>query len=82
MLDAALAATSPEKSSCNSTLRGGKSAISLYLRRIDLRALKSSAVIDVNGLPFAEDVEHLRARFAMPVAGRFGPAERQVDFGA
>src|SRR5512132_499468 len=34
-------------------------------RIIDLRALQSPAVIDINRLPFGKDVEHLRARFAV-----------------
>src|ERR1051325_3732285 len=49
---------------------------------IDLGALEPPAVIDVNGFPFGKDIEHLRACFAMAVAGRFRPAERQMNFRA
>src|SRR2546423_1355473 len=49
---------------------------------VDLCALQLAGIIDVNGFPFREDVEHLRAAFAVAVAGRLRAAERQMDFGA
>src|SRR6266496_6340372 len=49
---------------------------------INLSALQLAAVVDVNRLPFRENVEDLRTGFAMAVAGGFRATERQMDFGA
>src|SRR5688500_11733333 len=54
----------------------------LLLFRVDLRSLQPAAEIDVDRLPFREDVEGGNAGLAMAVAGRLGPAEREVDLGA
>src|SRR2546423_13184361 len=47
---------------------------------VDLRALQLAGIVDVNGFPFREDVEHLRTAFAVAVARRLRAAERQMDF--
>src|SRR4051812_28438651 len=49
---------------------------------VDLRALKLAAEVNVNGLPFRENIQHLRSGFAMPVAGRLRAAKRKMNFGA
>src|SRR5215468_10567540 len=53
------------------------------LELVYLRLLQLAAVIDVDRLPFRENIERRSHRaFAVAVAGGFGPAEGQVDFGA
>src|SRR5207237_7822028 len=42
---------------------------------INLRALQFAAVVNVDRLPLGEDVEDLRARFAVAVAGGLRAAE-------
>src|ERR1043166_9683373 len=49
---------------------------------INLRALKLAAVVNVNALPLAEDVEDLRAGLAVAVARRLRAAEGEVNFRA
>src|SRR5437868_2576608 len=50
--------------------------------RVNLCALQLATEVDVNRLPFREDVQHLRSCFTMPVASRFSAAERKVHFSA
>ena len=49
---------------------------SLEVDFVDLRALQLAAVVDVDRLPLGEDVEHLRARLAVAVAGGLRAAKR------
>src|SRR5687768_5703265 len=52
----------------------------LYFHRVDLRLLKLAGVIDVQGLPFSEDIENLSSRFPVSVAGSFCSTEWEVNF--
>src|SRR5262245_41548114 len=45
---------------------------------IDLRSLEGAAEVDVDGLPFREDVQGLHAGLAVAVAGALGAPERKV----
>src|SRR5215510_4656813 len=47
---------------------------------VDLGALQLATEVDVDALPFGEEVEGGGAGFAMAVAGGFGAAEGQVYF--
>ena len=57
-----------------------KHSAKLNFDLVDLGFLKFAGMIDVQGFPFAEDVQNLRSRFAMAVAGRLCSAERKVNF--
>src|SRR5580700_3665005 len=50
------------------------------LRIINLRALQPIRIINVNRLPLRIKIQRRFARFAMPVAGIFDPAKRQMRF--
>src|SRR5438552_14787154 len=49
---------------------------------VNLRSLKTSAVIHVDRFPLAERVERRLAGFAMAIAGVSHPAEWQMNFAA
>src|SRR5207237_6917951 len=49
---------------------------------VNLRSLKTSAVIHVDRFTLAERVERRLTRFAMAIAGASHPAEGQMDFAA
>lgn len=49
---------------------------------IDLRLLQAAAVIDVECLPFGEDVQDRLTPLPMAVAGMFDTAKRQMHLGA
>src|SRR3954447_6593831 len=49
---------------------------------VDLRALQLAAVVDVDRLPFGEDIERGLAGFAVAVARLLHAAEREVHLGA
>lgn len=50
------------------------------LKFINLRFLQFPRIINVNRFPLAENIENLRAGFAVAVAGGFGSAKREMDF--
>src|ERR1700739_3746565 len=49
---------------------------------IDLRALQFVRIIDIDRLPLREEINGRHGRFAMPVPGLLGAAERQMSFRA
>src|SRR5919201_5063042 len=49
---------------------------------VDLGPLQAAGVVDVERLPFGEDVERGLAGLAVAVAGVLRAAERQVDLGS
>src|SRR5260370_9184721 len=48
---------------------------------VDLRPLQLVRIIDVDGLPFREEIDGRDRRFAMPVASLLGAAEGQMRLG-
>src|SRR5512147_2223846 len=57
-------------------------ATAAFLLTVDLGLLKLARIVDVDGLPFREGVDHGRTAFAVPVPGLLHAAERQLDLGA
>src|SRR2546427_9907126 len=49
---------------------------------VDLGALELVGIVDVNRLPFGEEIDSGNGRFAMAVAGLLGASEGQVGFRA
>src|SRR5207244_13616820 len=67
---------------CGRDVRAPGFASNLFYSVIDLRPLQFAAVINVNRLPFGEDIQDLCACFAMTIARGFSAAEWQMNFSA
>src|SRR5258708_38301374 len=68
--------------SCPSTPPWSTSSIISELIVIYLRALEVVGIVDIDGLPFGEEIDGSNGGFAMAVAGLLCAAERQVCFSA
>src|SRR5688572_7721799 len=47
---------------------------------VNLRTLELATEVNINGLPFRENIQHLSSCLTMAIAGRFCTAKRQVHF--
>src|SRR5271155_1528518 len=60
----------------------GPQLIRRVLIVVDLRSLQLVGIVDVNSLPFGEEIDGGDRRFAVAVPGLLGAAKRQMRFGA
>src|SRR5216683_2519543 len=68
--------------SCPSNPPWSTGSITSELIVIDLSALELVRIVDVDGLPFGEEIDGGNGGFAVTVAGLLGAAEGQVCFSA